>query len=51
VEGYRHDRWGKPLARFATEAVPMMERAFGMPLEQVHAGRVAVPRQRVAAAP
>jgi hypothetical protein len=35
--------------RCATEVVPLMERAFGVPLGQVHADRVPAPPWRVAA--
>ena len=46
VEGRRACR---SLERFAAEVVPLMEKAFGMSLDKVHADRIAVP-QRVAAA-
>jgi alkanesulfonate monooxygenase SsuD/methylene tetrahydromethanopterin reductase-like flavin-dependent oxidoreductase (luciferase family) len=39
----------RSLERFATEVVPLMEKAFGMPLDQVHADRVSAPRREVAA--
>jgi alkanesulfonate monooxygenase SsuD/methylene tetrahydromethanopterin reductase-like flavin-dependent oxidoreductase (luciferase family) len=46
IEGRRACR---SLERFAGEVVPLMERAFGMPLDQVHADRMPVPPRRVAA--
>jgi hypothetical protein len=46
VEGGRACR---SLERFAAEVVPLMEKAFGMPLDQVHADRVSASRREVAA--
>jgi hypothetical protein len=46
VDGRRACR---SLERFATEVVPLMEKAFGMPLDQVHADRVSRPQHDVAA--
>jgi alkanesulfonate monooxygenase SsuD/methylene tetrahydromethanopterin reductase-like flavin-dependent oxidoreductase (luciferase family) len=39
----------RSLNRFASEAVPLMEKAFGMPLERVHAERMPAPPRRLAA--
>jgi len=46
LEGKRATR---SLSRFAAEVVPLMEKAFGIPLDQVNAGLAAAPRRAVAA--
>jgi hypothetical protein len=38
----------RSLSRFADEAVPLMEKAFGMPLDRVHAERMPPPPQHLA---
>jgi alkanesulfonate monooxygenase SsuD/methylene tetrahydromethanopterin reductase-like flavin-dependent oxidoreductase (luciferase family) len=38
----------RSLGRFASEAIPLMEKAFGMPLDRVHAERMPPPPRRLA---
>lgn len=45
VDGRRATR---SLSRFAAEVVPLMEAAFGMPLDEVNASRAAAPPHRLA---
>jgi alkanesulfonate monooxygenase SsuD/methylene tetrahydromethanopterin reductase-like flavin-dependent oxidoreductase (luciferase family) len=48
VEGKRSMR---SLRRFAAEAIPLMEKSFGMPLERVHAERIPPPPRRSSTVP
>ena len=47
VDGRRATR---SLSRFAAEVVPLMEKAFGMPLDKVNESAPSAPRQRAASA-